>query len=260
MLELQPVPDEAALLFDRTMVVADLHIGIEFVFRESGFVIPKQTERMLERLIDVAVRHEGERLVIVGDLKHKIKSVSPQERAEIPSFFDRILEVVPEIHLVPGNHDANILSILPEEVDVHDPVGFELDGVGFTHGYAWPSQEAMDTEVLCMGHIHPSVMFVDRLGLRITKRCWLRSEFKGGGKRYDGYPNELVVIPSFNDFCGGFPVNSPRIRPMGPILKSGLVDLEDSRVYLLNGLDLGKLRNLVVQQKDEKEVDTAGSK
>lgn len=248
-MRLQPVPDEAALLFDRTIVVADLHIGIEFGFRESGFVIPSQTDRMLERLIDIADRHKAERAVMVGDIKHKIKSVSPQERAEIPPFFERILEVVPEVHLVPGNHDANILSILPEGVEAHDPRGIKLDDVGFTHGYAWPSQEAMDSEVLCMGHVHPSVLFVDRLGLRMTRRCWLRAEFIGGGKRYDASPQELIVIPSFNDYCGGFPVNSPRSKPMGPILRSDLTDLESSRIYLLNGVDLGRLKDLTISQK-----------
>jgi len=249
LLRLQPVPDEAALLFDRTIVVADLHIGIEFGFRESGFVIPSQTDRMLERLIDIADRYKAERAVMVGDIKHKIKSVSPQERVEIPPFFERVLEVVPEIHLVPGNHDANILGILPGKVKAHDPRGIKLDDVGFTHGYAWPSQEAMDSEVLCMGHVHPSVLFMDRLGLRMTKRCWLRAEFMGGGKRYDANPRELIVIPSFNDFCGGYAVNSPRSRPMGPILRSDLTHLENSRVYLLNGVDLGRLKDLTISQK-----------
>ncbi|MCK4949850.1 MAG: metallophosphoesterase [Thermoplasmata archaeon] len=253
-MKLQPVPDEAALLFDRTIVVADLHIGIEFGFRESGFVIPSQTERMLERLIDIADRHKAERAVIVGDIKHKIKSVSPQERAEIPPFFERVLEVVPEVHLVPGNHDANIFGVLPEKVKVHDPKGVKLDDVGFTHGYAWPSQEAMYSEVLCMGHIHPSVLFVDRLGLRMTKRCWLRARFTGGGERYDANPQELIVIPSFNDFCGGFPVNSPTSGPMGPVLKSDLIDLENSRVYLLNGVDLGKLKDLIVSRSDDRRT------
>lgn len=243
---LQPVPDEAALLYDETIVVADLHIGIEFSFRESGFVIPKQTEMMLERLLASIARHKAERLVIVGDLKHKIKAVSPQERAEIPFFFERVLEVVSDVHLVPGNHDAQILDILPGGVESHDPRGFRLEEVGFTHGFTWPSKEAMESKVLCMGHIHPSVLFVDRLGLRTTKRCWLRIEFKGGGERYDRYPKELIVVPTFNDFCGGFPVNSRKSTPIGPLLKSNLIDLDNSRVYLLNGVDIGQLKDLIV--------------
>jgi putative SbcD/Mre11-related phosphoesterase len=243
---IQPVPDEAALLYNRTIVVADLHIGIEFGFRESGFVIPKQTETMLERLLDSIDNHKAERLVIVGDLKHKIKAVSPQERAEIPSFFERVLEVVSEVHLVPGNHDAMILNILPSGVGSHDPKGFRLEDVGFTHGFTWPSEEAMESEVLCMGHIHPSILFVDRLGLRTTKRCWLRIEFKGGEERYDKHPRELIVMPTFNEFCGGFPINYKKSKPMGPLLKSDLIDLENSRVYLLNGVDIGQLRDLIV--------------
>ena len=249
-MKLQPVPDEATLLFDRTIVVADLHIGIEFSFRESGFVIPKQTDRMLERLIGISRRHKIERAVVVGDIKHKIKSVSPQEKAEIPPFFESLLDVVQEVHLVPGNHDANILGILPDDVIAHKPTGFTLESVGFTHGFAWPSQEAMDSDVLCMGHIHPSVRFVDRLGMGITKRCWLRADFAGGGERYESHPEELVVVPSFNEFCGGFPLNGARRILMGPILKSELVDLEESRLYLLNGVALGKLKDLRIQKRE----------
>lgn len=243
---IQPIPDEAALLYNKTIVVADLHIGIEFSFRESGFVIPKQTEKMLERLLGSIDRHKAEGLVIVGDLKHKIKAVSPQERAEIPSFFEHVLDVISEVHLVPGNHDAQILDILPSGVESHEPKGFRFEEVGFTHGFTWPGKEAMNSEILCMGHIHPSVLFVDRLGLRTMKRCWLRTEFIGGGERYDKHPKELIIMPTFNDFCGGFPVNSKSPKPMGPLLRSDLINLEDSRVYLLNGVDLGQLRDLIV--------------
>ncbi|MFQ5909400.1 MAG: metallophosphoesterase [Thermoplasmata archaeon] len=245
-MKVQPIADEAALMFDGTLVLADLHIGIELGLWESGFVIPGQTGRMLERLMRAIERYEAGRIVIVGDLKHKIKSVSPQERREIPAFFEKVLEVVPEVHLVPGNHDANILGILPEGVETHDSKGFRLDAVGFTHGFTWPSAEAMQAEVLCMGHIHPSVLFVDRLGLRMTKRCWLRARFRSGVDRYERHPDELIVMPTFNDFCGGFPVNDPRSKPMGPLLKSELVELDDSRIYLLNGIDLGKLKDLMV--------------
>ncbi|MFQ6106278.1 MAG: metallophosphoesterase [Thermoplasmata archaeon] len=245
-MEIQPIADEPALLFGKTVILADLHIGIELDFFESGFVIPKQTERMLERLVAIIDRCKAERVVIVGDLKHKIKGVSPQERREIPSFFEGLLEVVTEVHLVPGNHDAYVLGFLPEGVVSHNPKGFRLNDVGFSHGFSWPSPEAMEGSVLCMGHIHPSVLFVDRLGLRMTKRCWLRARFKGGGERYERSPDELIVIPTFNDFCGGFAVNDPRSKPMGPLLKSDMIDLENSRIYLLNGVDLGKLKDLMV--------------
>ncbi|MFQ6128536.1 MAG: metallophosphoesterase [Thermoplasmata archaeon] len=255
-MKVQPVADEAALLFDKTIVLADLHIGIELDFLESGFVIPKQTERMLERLIAMIDRCKAERVVIVGDLKHKIKGVSPQERREVPSFFERLLEVVPDVHLVPGNHDAYILDFLPEEVVSHSPKGFRLEDMGFSHGSSWPSAEPMEGKILCMGHVHPSVLFVDRLGLRMTRRCWLRADFKEGGKRYERHPQELILMPTFNDFCGGFPVNDSKSKPIGPLLRSELIDLENSRIYLLNGVDLGKLKDLMIASESESAVDS----
>ena len=40
------------------------------------------------------------------------------------------------------------------------------------------------------------------------------------------------------------PVNTPKPEFLGPVLKNGLVDLEQAKVYLLDGTNLGRLVEL----------------
>jgi metallophosphoesterase superfamily enzyme len=62
-------------------------------------------------------------------------------------------------------------------------------------------------------------------------------------------PN-LIFMPSFNDILGGRTINrqlrSDRVAKsyIGPIIKSGAVQLEEGEVYLLDGSYLGKLGSL----------------
>jgi hypothetical protein len=59
-----------------------------------------------------------------------------------------------------------------------------------------------------------------------------------------------VFVPPFNDFLGGRPVNSKRIREadagerLGPILRSGAVDINEAEVHLLDGTYLGLVKQL----------------
>jgi hypothetical protein len=59
-----------------------------------------------------------------------------------------------------------------------------------------------------------------------------------------------VFVPPFNDFLGGRPVNARRIEEthagerLGPLLRSGAVDLDDAEVHLLDGTFLGRVKQL----------------
>ncbi|MEM3040730.1 MAG: hypothetical protein QXG97_01725, partial [Nitrososphaerota archaeon] len=64
--------------------------------------------------------------------------------------------------------------------------------------------------------------------------------------------DSLLIMPSFNDFLGGRPINisSSMTREkefeefIGPVLRSGSVNLEEAEIYLLDGTFLGHLRSL----------------
>jgi len=104
------------------------------------------------------------------------------------------------------------------------------------------------------------------LGVRVTRRAWVRGhvdpervasailgqdgvKFEGDAvkafqKEYDvrvGKP-QVVIMPTFNDLMGGLPVNSETPKSLlGPLFRSGAIEVDDFDVYLLDGTFLGLL-------------------
>jgi len=236
--------DVPALLIEgreKHVCVADLHIGIEVQLRLGGFNIPSQTPKMLAGLESMASR--ADRLIILGDLKHRIPSVGYRENKEIGPFLEQLGKCYDSITLVAGNHDGGISSVLPQTVRAVSGRGTRIDDIGVFHGHVWPSESVMEAEKVVMGHTHPSVLLVDSLGAKTNEKCWVRAKFDKGGvaKRYGHCPHELVIVPAFNPLLTGTPVNS-KGRPMiGPLLRNEIVDKESMRAYLLDGTNLGRL-------------------
>jgi metallophosphoesterase superfamily enzyme len=63
--------------------------------------------------------------------------------------------------------------------------------------------------------------------------------------------SELYIMPSFNDFLGGRPINERRPRKeigteslIGPVLRSEAVDVDNAELYLLDGTYPGTLSQL----------------
>jgi len=244
---LEPIPDEPAIIVDsKIMVIADLHIGIEAEFKLAGIFIPSQSSKMaqkIERLIDQTGIKE---LVILGDVKHFIPGTVALERRDIPLFFNTILEVADEVHVVAGNHDAMIRPHVPKKVKFHRPEGFKVNDIGFIHGHAWPSQNLMKSRYLLMGHNHPAVVLVDELGGRNLQPCWVRYEFRKIVKNRKHLPREGLLVPSFNDLCGGAAVNDKNSRFLGPLVNETVANLSFANIHLLDGTYLGHLKDLIV--------------
>jgi metallophosphoesterase superfamily enzyme len=130
-------------------------------------------------------------------------------------------------------------------------------------------------KTLIMGHLHPVVVFRDPAGFKITRHVWVKAKcnttqltktlLQKQRIKIEGTPEETVkkhynfkprtiqifIMPSFNDFLGGRPINETKSRktgrasPMvGPVLRSEAVDLGNSEIYLLDGTYLGTLNQL----------------
>ena len=237
-MNLYPIHTQPALMFDKTLIIADLHIGIEHVLRNAGFNIPSQSKKMMEKIIILCKKHKISRVVIVGDVKHNIPNISYQEFDEIPGFFEELLSIC-SVDIVPGNHDGEIKKLLPKDVKIHSPKGFILDDAGFFHGHTRPDENVMKCRYAVMGHNHPVIVFKDRLGYRISKPCWLRGKMLKNRDRYKNANPEIIIMPSFNKLCGN-PVNEKKF--LGPITK--LLDIKNLSAYLLNGMFLGKIGDL----------------
>lgn len=232
------------------LVIADLHIGIEYELYESGINIPFQIKQTTEAIESLIKKTKAKKLVILGDLKHKVPGMSWQELKDIPSFLDRLSSKV-EVLICKGNHDDQIEKIVPETVKVCGTKGFKIKKFGFLHGHTWPSAELMSCDYLIASHMHPTVQFKDKFGYKIIEPVWIKGKIDQEKikKRYKLKKTgklEIIIVPAFNRLLGGTSVNVQRKNDelLGPLLKNDFVDIDNSELYLLDGTYLGKLKNI----------------
>jgi len=251
---LKIVPGEPAALIEgreKALVVADLHIGFERELSQLGVNIPSQTEKLYVKLRSLIEEHRPGRVILLGDVKHGVPAITDQEWADIPTFFERLLELGVDVEVVPGNHDGNLEPLTPRQVRIHDSRGIAVEEVALIHGHAWPSRELLNCRALLMGHNHPVVEFRDQLGFREVASAWLVFEVtaRSRGALAKEYGVEkarsiklrkLVVMPAFNSLLSGKPVNSEDRGLLGPILEAEAFDPGEAEVYLLDGTFIGR--------------------
>ena len=277
----KPVADQPALLLEkggeRVLVVADLHLGWEVTLARQGIHIPSQVPRLLDKLRKILEDTHPQQLVLLGDVKHAVGKVELEEWKYVPEFFEKLVELIQNVQVVPGNHDGNLEPLTPPVVKIGQSQGITFwNNVGLFHGHAWPYPSLLGCKYLVMGHLHPVVVFKDPLGFRITRQVWVRAKSNGQklaegvlkhqDVRYEGSPlatfgqkfgvnvtdAECIIMPSFNDYLGGQPINrSPSEgwselynEYLGPVLRSGAVDFENGEAYLFDGTFLGRVQDL----------------
>ena len=245
-MDLQPVHGIPALRADEYLVIGDLHIGIESHLRAKGFHLTSRTDDMFDLIIEAA-GNSASRLIVLGDVKDSVPGSTKQEYREIPVFFERLLDRFDSVDVVRGNHDTSIEEFLPGRVRIRPASGMKVEDVGFIHGHTWPSADVMNSETLVMAHDHPAVMFRDGVGRQVNEPCWVRGKFREVPiEKYSVIPNNFIIVPAFNRMLGGSPVNIIGEPLLGPVMGGELLDLENSTVHLLDGVDLGKLSELMV--------------
>lgn len=221
-----------------TLVVGDLHVGLESDLRQAGVNLPSQTHRMRERLARLLRETGATRLVVIGDLKHRIPYSTRQEAQELPRFFE---DLPARVELVRGNHDVDLEGLL--DVEMHPADGIRIGEVGLLHGHTWPSDEVMRARLVVTCHNHPAVMLVDELGHRHKEPAWIRATFTPAAReRYHDLPADatLLVMPAFNELTGGTAFNAAEgERLLGPLFGNDLVATADARVVTVDGVDLG---------------------
>jgi putative SbcD/Mre11-related phosphoesterase len=274
-----PVVPYPALLLrgkaDRSLIISDLHIGWEASLAEQGLHIPSQAKKHAEKLRLIIEETGSTRLIILGDVKHKVARVGLSEWGDVPSFFHELLEFVEEIYVVPGNHDGNLEALIPERVRIFPVHGLTIDNeVGLIHGHAWPKPEILGCGTIVMGHLHPMIRLLDTGGSSTTHQVWLRASSVGEvfarnflnhlGRKLEGDVRaamrqhfnvtlgnpQCIFVPSFNSLLSGQVLNRFEGRTRlgkaytGPLLRSNGIQLMEAEVYLLDGVYLGRLRHL----------------
>lgn len=163
---------------ERTLVLADVHLGKSAAFRASGMAIPEgDCLRDLERVRHLTTLHDVDRVVIAGDLFHARAGMTEEVKRAFETF---IYQLEIPLILVQGNHDLHLrqrhLPMVPE---------LEIGGLRVVHD---PADVVPGAPHLC-GHWHPVAKIADGRG-SIRRPCFL---IRGNA----------LVLPAFGSFTGG---------------------------------------------------------
>lgn len=254
MAAVEPLPGEPAAIahFDgeRALVVADFHAGIEAALRyERGVELANNADVRRERLLSLLAETRADRVVVLGDLGHRIGDPKGDEREELEALVDAVTARVP-LTLAKGNHDGGAAEAFGDRIEVTPGTGARFGDVAILHGHTWPGREVLTAETICIGHEHPTVKLTDSVGGSRVERAWLRGSLDRDvfadalnvdAADLDWRDPELVVFPAFNDRSGGTWVNVEGQGFLSPFLPDGLVDGE---AYLLDGTRLGDYRRV----------------
>lgn len=166
---------------ERTLFVADLHLGKGAAFRAGGLPVPTgSTAATLDALTRAVQATDAQRIVVLGDLWHA-RAGRTVENVEAFALWRQGREMV----LVMGNHDRHAGG----EPDAVEP-GMRLGPFVLRH---FPDPDA-EGYVLC-GHVHPGFGLGGRGGESLRLPCFW-------------FGREVGVLPAFGDLTG-----TAEIRP-----------------------------------------------
>ncbi|MGI0028990.1 MAG: metallophosphoesterase, partial [Nitrososphaera sp.] len=222
----RPLHPHAALLLGspegkKYVAVSDLHIGIEAELASKGITLSSSlVNEMAAELKDLAGSEGADGVILLGDVKHTVGTISKQEWDEIPAFL-RMLSPELEVYLVPGNHDGNIRHLVPPSVNVISSKGMRLDDTLLVHGHSMPSNVRAHVSRIVMGHLHP--IFLKRGSVVSGERVWIYLHAKKEALFSEPGAVDIVVVPSFNPYLYSMGPKSYR-KSISPIITRVMED------------------------------------
>ena len=222
------------------LVIGDLHIGYDYMIRQSGVLIP---ERQVKDIIadlkgifkKIKVKGKINKIFFLGDIKHAF-SFEAEEKYEFLEVMKFLKQEIPEedIIFIKGNHDT--MDFTYGKMRNY----YIQDGIAFVHGHRlFPEIFDKKVQVIVSGHLHPSIILAEKPGVKKESyKCFLEGSYKG---------KAFIVLPSFVDYYEGTPVNDYRedylesffIVPKKEILKFKIHVIGKDKIY-----DFGRVGDL----------------
>ena len=239
MVKIRIIPSQPALILEdkqRFLVVTDLHIGFELGMIANDInVRPEETIQEIHSILDSLIESEKpDTLILLGDIKSGVDSISKIEWQTVPMFF----EIGKKINtiVIPGNHDGSLSRLVPDYITMTGPSGLVIGDTLLTHGHVMPSENFSHVNRIVMGHLHPvyfqegSVLDGQRLWVSIkADKSKIFSSNKG--------EIEIIIVPSFNKY---FYATAKRYhkKSISPILER-TKDHCSAKVVTLDGTIIG---------------------
>ena len=167
---------------DRTLIVADVHVGYELAAQRRGGYLPpvERGAAVGARLLGMAREVSAERIVIAGDLRHSTRDVDDLEREELAELAASLSPDV-ALDVVLGNHDRGGAIVGQATTGT-----LRVGGVDVTHV---PPASRPVRWTVC-GHLHPRITVRDETGASARFPCALVGD-------------RLVVLPALSAWAGG---------------------------------------------------------
>lgn len=212
-------PWPALILNNNTLVVSDLHFGIEEELEAEGIHVPSSLAPKIINFIIKPVKEMGlSEVLILGDVKHEFGYPSPSEWISTKKLITGLKELNVKLRVVRGNHDNYIIAIFKEfNIELIQPSTI-IREMTFTHGHIPEDELPATTDFIIFGHEHPSIAIKDRLGYIHRFKCLLHG--KVGGKT-------LIILPSLSPAAYGTDVN---LKPSSTFLSPFLRDKDVSEM------------------------------
>ena len=240
MVQTKIIPSKPALILEgknKNVVITDLHIGFEGNLASNNIFVGKNTtiQETINEVLDIIDSSKPDSLILLGDIKSSIKSISKNEWDDIPNFLNKMKERVDTV-IVPGNHDANLQKLIPDGITLISSTGLVLENTLLTHGHTMPSENFAHVNKIIMGHVHP--VFFQEESVLNGQRVWISMKIE----KQKIFPStsgelEITIIPSFNKYL--FATHKTKYKKsISPIIEK-IKEFSTAKIVTLDGTIIG---------------------
>ncbi|QLH07045.1 metallophosphoesterase [Nitrosopumilus ureiphilus] len=239
MLQTRIIPSKPALILEgkkKNLIVTDIHLGFESALQSNEIFIGKNStvNETIQELSEIIDSENPDSVILLGDIKSSIKNISRNEWNEVPLFFEEIRKKC-DVILIPGNHDANIQKLVPENISMISSTGMVEENVLLTHGHTMPSENFSHIDKIIMGHIHP--VFFQEDSIMNGQRVWISLKTE----KQKIFPSksgelEIIIVPSFNRYFYATQKRHYK-KSISPIIER--LEISSAKIVSLEGAVLG---------------------
>ena len=240
MLQTRIVSSKPALVLEgaeKNLIVTDIHIGFESNMASNEIFIGKNStiNESIQELSDIIDSEKPDSVILLGDIKSSIKNISRNEWDEVPLFLKRIREKC-DVILIPGNHDAGIQKLIPDNITAISSTGMVEENVLLTHGHTLPSENFSHVDKIIMGHLHP--VFFQENSIINGQRVWVSIRTN----KENIFPSkkgkiEIIIVPSFNKYFYATHRKQYK-KSISPIINK-INEISEAKIITLDGTIIG---------------------
>ena len=183
---------------EKNLVITDLHLGFENNLSQNNIFLGKNTtiNESIKEVEKILAKTKPDSLILLGDIKSGIKSITKTEWNDVPVFLEKIKKQI-SVTIIPGNHDANIEKLIPEGISLATSKGIIIEDALLTHGHTMPTENFSSVNKIIMGHVHP--VFFQEKSIINGERVWVTIKCN----KQKIFPSktgnlEIIIIPTFN--------------------------------------------------------------